>query len=141
MICTKCGAQLPDNSGFCNVCGASFQVAQQMNQGMPFQQMNQGTQYQMNGGAMQNTQNMYQSPNMQGYPQNGYQNPNIQGYPQNAYSTPQGYPMNPNMGNVKKKINPVVWIVLAVVLIASAVVAVILLVKTRIRKMQSEMRL
>lgn len=125
MICTKCGAQIPDNSGFCNVCGASFQVAQQMNQGM---------QYQMNGGAMQNPQGYQQNAyqNLQGYQQNAYQNP--QGYQQNVYPNQQGYQMNPNMGNVKKKINPVVWIVLAVVLIAIAVVAVILMVKCEDKK-------
>jgi len=138
MICTNCGARLPENAGVCNVCGARQPIAQQMNQGMP---------YQMNGGAMQNPQgfqqNMYQNPNMQGYQQNAYQNPNPQGYQQNAYQNPnmqgyqqnlypnqQGYQMNPDMGNnSKKKINPIVWIVLAVVIVAIAAVAVILLMK------------
>ncbi len=125
MFCTKCGAQLPENSDFCNVCGAKQAPVQPMMQnGMSIQPMNQEVPYQMNGGTMQ-------SP--QGYQPNAYQSP--QGYQANVYQNPQGYQMNPNMGNnAKKKINPVVWIVLAVVLIVIAVVAVILLIKDNDKK-------
>lgn len=55
---------------------------------------------------------------------------NPQGFQQNLYPNQQGYQMTPDMGNnSKKKINPIVWIVLAVVIVAIAAVAVILLMK------------
>ncbi len=133
MFCTKCGAQLPDNSDFCNVCGTK-QVAVQplvseapvqpmmqtgmpvqpmMQAGMPVQPMNQGMMYQMNGGGVQNPQ----------------------GYQPNAYQNPQGYQMSPNMGNnAKKKVNPAVWIVLAVILVAAIGVGVYFLVKDQNKK-------
>lgn len=36
MVCTSCGAQLPDSSSFCTRCGAKLNVAQTSAQGMNF---------------------------------------------------------------------------------------------------------
>ncbi len=64
-ICPKCGAQLPDNAGFCTTCGTGLGAAQQVSQ-----QPQQG-QYQ------QPQQAQYQQPQQSQYqqPQQQYQQP------------------------------------------------------------------
>ena len=65
MYCLKCGAQLPDGSAFCNVCGQP-----QINSQQP------------NNRPQQNYQQGYQQQNyQQNYPQQNYQ----QGYRQPVY--------------------------------------------------------
>ena len=60
-ICPKCGAQLPDNVGFCTTCGTGLGAAQQV----PAQQPQQG-QYQQ---PQQPQQGQYQQPQQPQYQQ------------------------------------------------------------------------
>ena len=45
MICSKCGAQVPDNSTFCTNCGAPLAQPQYYNQQQPVYQQPQYNQY------------------------------------------------------------------------------------------------
>lgn len=80
MICTQCGAQLPDNASFCTKCGAP---QRRINVQQPPQQGYSQQGYQQQGYGQQGfAQQGYAQ--QQGYGQQGFAQPNVNVYVHNA---------------------------------------------------------
>ena len=113
MICSKCGSQIPDNSSFCNVCGAVINNAAPTGIIPDIRQsFQQGGQVQPNGFAGFD-------PNAQMQNMNNAAQPQMPAYPMGAQAA--GMPVQSQGGSRKKLI-----IIISAIAAAVAVVLLIL---------------